>query len=273
MLAAARYGPGLLPGGGVGPVEDGTLRVMTLNAGRDRDGAAAVPLAADLAAHVRPDLVAFQETWVRIIDSGDDYRIAGHRAALGFLTSPEYRLVDGSGKNNLPLLVRGGIRAEPSVDEDLDPLGLDGSGSVRRFVVEWDGRPVALYTVHFRSYDRPGGRPRVGTVRSDLAARAREARLLRSVLDAEELPFLVLGDFNATPDQWTYAHVADGLQDALVGRAGWAPTFPDERPLVQIDAVLASPEWEVRAAEVLPGGLSDHRGVLADLRLAEDARD
>jgi endonuclease/exonuclease/phosphatase family metal-dependent hydrolase len=262
-LTVVRYGPGLVPDGAPGPAADGALRVLTLNSGRDEP--AAVALAADLAGHLRPDLVALQETWVRIVDDGDDFRIGGRRAALGFLSDPDYRLAAGS-EENLVLLARGGVAVEPDVGGDLDPFGLEGSGGVRRFVAEWGGRPFAVYVVHFRSYSRPGGSPQLRTLRSDLAARAREARYLRDVLDAEALPYLVVGDFNATPDQWTYAHVASGLQDALRETAGWAPTYPDGRPLVQIDAVLTSPGWAVASARVLPPGLSDHRGVLVDLR-------
>ena len=271
VLAATRYGPTLLPSGELGPAEEGTLRVLTLNAGRG--GPAAFALADDLAQVAEPDLVALQETVVK--GGGGEGRIAGVPAALGLLSGSDYRPVVGRGDDGLAVLVGGDVLARADVGGPLDPLGSSRAGNVDKFVATWDGRPFALYVVHFRSYERSGGplRRRARGVRDDLAARAREARLLRSVLDAEDLPFLVLGDFNATPDQWTYAHVAAGLHDALLDRAGWAPTYPDARPLVQIDAVLASPEWEVRAAGVLPGGLSDHRGVLADLRLPPAARD
>ena len=274
VLAASRYGPALLPSGELGPVREGTLRVLTLNAGGS--GPTAFALAADAARLGRPDLVALQETAVRTLDGGGGgRRIAGNPVVLGLLTEPGYTAVSSAGEDRLAVLVGRDVAARWTVGGPLDPADVEGGGVVGRFVVEGGPRPFALYVVHFRSYGRSGGplRAQAREVQGDLAARAREARLLRSILDAEDLPFLVLGDFNATPDQWTYAHVADGLHDALVGRAGWAPTYPDARPLVQIDAVLASPEWEVEAAEVLPGGLSDHRGVLADLRLSERARD
>ncbi len=164
---------------------------------------------------------------------------------------------------------------EVDVSAPLDPVPLEGPGVVGRFTSTWEGRPFALYVVHFRSFQREetSWTGRLRDLREDFLARGREAEFLRAALDVEELPFLVLGDFNATPDQWSYAHVARDLHDALAERAGWAPTFPDRRPLVQIDAVLASPHWTVEAARVLPGGLSDHRGVVADLRWATPAPD
>jgi endonuclease/exonuclease/phosphatase family metal-dependent hydrolase len=218
---------------------------------------------------VQPDIVALQETTVKEVDG--EGRLAADRSALGFLMGGDYSAVRAEGEERLVALVREDARTGDVRGGTLDPLAPEVGGVMTRVELEWRGRPFALYVVHFRSYGRSGGPlpAQAREVRADLAARTREARLFRQLLEAETLPFVVAGDFNATPDQWTYAHVAAGLHDALTDEAGWAPTFPDERPVVQIDAVLASPEWEVVRAEVLPEGLSDHRGVLVDLRWAQ----
>jgi endonuclease/exonuclease/phosphatase family metal-dependent hydrolase len=80
---------------------------------------------------------------------------------------------------------------------------------------------------------------------------------------------LVVGDFNSTPHQWAYWHLAQGLQNAAARRVrGWAATFPAQRPIVQIDHVLASPAWQVTAARIPANGavgISDHRPVVAYL--------
>ena len=76
---------------------------------------------------------------------------------------------------------------------------------------------------------------------------------------------LVAGDFNSTPHQWAYRHIAQGLR-----AGGGGATFPAWRPLVQIDHVLAGPAWCIEATTVLrprAGRLiSDHRPVVAQLR-------
>jgi endonuclease/exonuclease/phosphatase family metal-dependent hydrolase len=80
------------------------------------------------------------------------------------------------------------------------------------------------------------------------------------------MPVLVVGDFNSTPHQWAYRHLAQGLQ--RVGSRD--ATFPADRPVVRIDHILAGPAWEVVDARVpVPRqdtAISDHRPVTAQLR-------
>ncbi|MEV6606757.1 endonuclease/exonuclease/phosphatase family protein [Kutzneria sp. NPDC051319] len=82
---------------------------------------------------------------------------------------------------------------------------------------------------------------------------------------------IVLGDFNATVDHSPLRSLlAAGLIDthAELGR-GWAPTWPADFPLVQIDHVLHGPGLAaVSASEhLLPG--TDHRAVVAELALLD----
>jgi endonuclease/exonuclease/phosphatase family metal-dependent hydrolase len=195
-----------------------------------------------------------------------------------FLSAYELARSDsGSTVTNQPLL-----SALPSRLTDSGPLDLvdqADSGGYSRSVVQWDGVEIAVYGLHLRSFspDRPwlnGGMLSVGAwlraldaFKNDILLRSAEVERIVGLLASEPLPFLVMGDMNGTPDQWTYRRLSDGLQDALLVSGGWSPTFPDERPLVQIDAVFASSRWIVHSAEVAPRGLSDHRAVLATLSL------
>ncbi|SDM64742.1 endonuclease/exonuclease/phosphatase family protein [Allokutzneria albata] len=87
-------------------------------------------------------------------------------------------------------------------------------------------------------------------------------------LRAEAGPNVVmLGDFNATLDHTPMRELlAAGLADAHaeLGR-GWAPTWPADRPVIQIDHVLHG--RSLRAVSVsehtVPG--TDHRAVVAEL--------
>lgn len=263
-LVASRYVPSFDGSAGVGGE---ALQVLTLNAGED--AASAALLAAEIVRFERPDLIALQEADVRRVT--EDGRLAGPRVALGFLSSPEYTLAPRGEEGRVELISRKEITTVGEETVPLDSALDEESGVASRFVVAWNGRLVALYVVHFRSFERSGQSwsEWAQTLRDDFVGREREARFLKSVLGVEDLPFLVLGDFNATPDQWTYAYVAEGLTDALADQVGWAPTYPDERPLVQIDAVLASRHWNVSGARVLGQGLSDHRGVLVGLEWVE----
>lgn len=95
---------------------------------------------------------------------------------------------------------------------------------------------------------------------------ARDMSALRAMAGRD---VIVLGDFNATVDHSPLRSLlAAGLVDthAELGR-GWAPTWPAQFPLVQIDHVLHGPGLAaVSASEhLLPG--TDHRAVVAELAL------
>ena len=141
----------------------------------------------------------------------------------------------------------------------------------------WRGRRFALYNVHLRSFSVPqaarsdlfgwfmkGGR--FATLRRDFVVRAREAEALRRMLEAESLPFILCGDFNSTPHQWSYAHLAAGFTDAFAkaGR-GWRPTFHSRLPLISIDHFLVSDEWRVASARTGNVSVSDHLPLIVDL--------
>lgn len=153
---------------------------------------------------------------------------------------------------------------------------------VVRVALQWQGREVALYNLHLQGFaaERPWKegafwRPRAWMRyllrnREEMLRRAAEAEAIRRLLEAEERPFIVCGDFNSTPNQWMYRHLSAGLQDAFrVAGEGWGATYPARLPLVRIDYVLAGPAWRVVEAAVGPRHFSDHRPVRAVLQLAE----
>lgn len=256
-----------------------SFRVLTLNAAYSRRGDA--DLISRRFQTEQPHVVALQEVSIRPHASSGGWVAQG--AGLALLTDSTYALTrlsrpeagDGWLTNGTALFTR--LPASRSDAVLLDTVSVTNSGRYTRTEVEWEGTRVAVYNVHFRSFTTPrpwraggGAKAWVAAVRSsgrDFVAREAEARTLRRALDAEALPFVVLGDFNATPDHWSYAHVSRGLVDALGATLGRAATYPDRRPLVRIDAILASPEWAVRRASVQPAGVSDHRPVLAELVL------
>lgn len=77
---------------------------------------------------------------------------------------------------------------------------------------------------------------------------------------------IVAGDFNTLDTEPLYREIGGTLVDAFAAAGrGRGATFPTEPtapfPLVRIDYVFASPELVPHAAEVLPPGGSDHRGL------------
>lgn len=260
---------------GTGPA----FRVMTLNSAWSRRGHA--DEIGQRFSEAEPHVIALQEISIR--PGPEEGQWVAQGAGLALLEDLTYTLttLDGSPDpsqwmtNGTALFTR--LPAGLSNPVLLDTTSTTHSGKYTRTELQWDGETIAVYNVHFRSFAAP--RPSrsnarlsewvaaVQASRHDFVAREAEARTLRAALESETLPFIVAGDFNAIPDHWTYAHVANGLQDALDAAPGLAWTYPDTRPLVRIDVILASSHWTVRRARVMPPGVSDHRPVLADLDL------
>jgi endonuclease/exonuclease/phosphatase (EEP) superfamily protein YafD len=101
------------------------------------------------------------------------------------------------------------------------------------------------------------------------AARDEALRGAAALASAADLPVLLLGDLNVTPDSPAFSRLLDeaGLRDAMHGR-GWRPTWlAGFWPLaLRIDHVLVSSGLCVEHAAVGPALGSDHRPVVARLR-------
>jgi endonuclease/exonuclease/phosphatase (EEP) superfamily protein YafD len=103
-------------------------------------------------------------------------------------------------------------------------------------------------------------------------ARSRDVVLGRTAdrVRGSALPAIVLGDLNLTPDAPAFDRLLDesGLRDVMDGRR-WRPTWlAGFWPLaLRIDHILVSPGLCVEHAEVGPSIGSDHRPVLARLRV------
>jgi len=101
------------------------------------------------------------------------------------------------------------------------------------------------------------------------AARDEALQGAAQLASTAELPVVVLGDLNLTPDSPAFDRLIEqaGLRDVMWGR-GWRPTWlASVWPLaLRIDHVLVSSGLCVEHAEVGPALGSDHRPVLARLR-------
>jgi len=126
-----------------------------------------------------------------------------------------------------------------------------------------EGRPVRFIGMHTHWPILPA------------LARARDVSLRRAAaaVRADRLPTVLLGDLNLTPDAPVFARLLDesGLRDTVAGPR-WQPTWQAGFwPLaLRIDHVLVSRELCVDRAQVGPSIGSDHRPVIARLRLGPE---
>lgn len=233
-----------------------------------------------------PHVIAMQEHLVRKRED----TVFGTRLIAPLLRGRAYAISWPSAEyedwTDLPIFSRLEARGPSEYPVGGGKRGPWESGGLVRQVYEWEGQPIAVYNVHLHSFGavRPWQegwrralsisvwRTAFATYRNDFAMRASQARAVRAVLDAEPLPFIVCADLNSTPHHSVYAILTQGLLDAfrLAGR-GWGATYPASVPFARIDYVVASPHWEVRRSVVVTPLSSDHRPVLAELRLRASA--
>jgi endonuclease/exonuclease/phosphatase (EEP) superfamily protein YafD len=268
--------------------EPGDLVVLSFNV--PRHGETAEGLARDVYALVRaegPHLAALQGpmAWRRT-EGPSVARVADYVRPL--LDSLDYRLVVPdlpAERTPQPILAlgvdEGVVILEQAATTPLGEATDSGVSNYTRTRFSWKAREAVLYNVHLRGFgpDKPWEEeafpalkprawlPFLRRYRQAYRLRADEVRALRGLLAEETLPLLVVGDFNATRDNWAYRQLARGLTDAFrAGGRGWGGTYRSDLPLVRIDHALADPGFEVVRAHIPDVRFSDHRPLVIRLR-------
>ena len=265
------------------------MTFMSYNAPKEPDDERGRGQVTALIARFEPDLLALQESSVWAMKRTPDI-LRSHKKfsavidSLGYKASmpPQGGPPDGRWTHWKPAVL---TRFEPDRQEQFDiESGVKEwpALSVSRTELTRDGRRMAVYNVHLTSHGagkpwhRPGGVVSLrawidylSEAKSGYQVRVWQVERIKYILADEQLPFVLLGDFNSTPDSWTYRQLSEGLQDAfrLTG-AGWGGTYHARWPIVRIDFVLLGPEFEpVHAfvADPYPSS-SDHRPLVARFR-------
>ena len=112
----------------------------------------------------------------------------------------------------------------------------------------------------------------VGKLKQGYVKRSSQAELLATYIDHSPYPVLVAGDFNDTPNSYTYRTVAGSLQDSFLkggNGAGGTFSFGGLVPAFRIDYILADTSLTVQHAKVVRSPLnhSDHHPVQCTIQL------
>lgn len=266
----------------------GDRTLMTFNTPRHPDTDEAMQHVNDLVRGVQPDLIAIQESIV-FASKSDPEKLRAHAKFRTVVDSMNYSAkppTEGPEGASWVRWVQPVLSIDPIASQQQLTFGRDIPGwptlYVLRTQMKYESRDMAHYNVHLFTYgpSKPWGGDGdwlrldrwitfLSEVRTAFRVRAWQAEQVRNLIEKETLPVVVSGDFNGTADNWTYRHIARGLQDAFrVAGSGWGGTYHAKYPFLRIDFVLFGPEFEVVKAAV-PYKYeveSDHRPLVARFR-------
>lgn len=163
-------------------------------------------------------------------------------------------------------------------------LFADSGNSCLRADVAFRQRTVRVICVHLqttgiagmrRRYLKDYGENMPAGVLFDLLEengriRARQARAVREIIDRSPMPLVLAGDFNDLPSSYTYRTLSEGLNDGFrKAGSGYGGTYRYMKGLLRIDYIFYNDFFEGSGYRVLDDRVSDHKAVIAGLRLRE----
>jgi endonuclease/exonuclease/phosphatase family metal-dependent hydrolase len=96
--------------------------------------------------------------------------------------------------------------------------------------------------------------------------RAKQSEQIKAFIKKSPYPVIVAGDFNDTPQSYTYAQISEGLQDAFAEKGfGLGITYGGKIPALRIDYILVSPKLKVLSHRIPSQPFSDHYPVVAEI--------
>jgi vancomycin resistance protein VanJ len=156
-----------------------------------------------------------------------------------------------------------------------------------RIEIEIDGQVVAIYNIHLYlpqietlNFRPPIDNPFLNMVaKYNDTTRNNQINQLLDILESENKPFIVAGDFNMSDQAVKYSQFAQQLNDSFrEAGVGLGATWPNAEivnlptvfpPLLRIDYIWHSDAWVTLDASVGPKLGSDHLPVIATLGLIE----
>lgn len=247
------------------------LRVATYNihAGAGQDGVFDLDRTAEAIRDLAADVIGLQEVdvhWGARSDFVDEARALADRLDMRVFFAPIYDLdpvtADGERRqygvavlSRYPVLEAENHEITRLSTQTSDPVPAPAPGFAE-VTVNVRGALVHVYSTHL-------------DYRADPSIRAAQVADMLEVLAADRGPKILVGDFNAEATAAELAPLWQHLRDAAPGGGG---TYPAADPVKRIDLVTVSPDITVTGAREVATDASDHRPVVADLRLRRRGR-
>src|SRR5690606_21393616 len=242
------------------------LRVATYNihAGAGQDDVFDLDRTARALRDLRADVIGLQEVdvhWGARSDFVDEARALAEKLRMRVFFAPIYDLdpvTEGGERRQYGVAILSRHPVLHAENHEITRLSTQTPDPVpepmpgfAEVVVGVRGVPVHVYSTHL-------------DYRSDPSVRAAQVKDMLGVLAEDRGPKILVGDFNAEPSAPELAPLWRRLRDAA---EDGGLTYPAVDPVKRIDLVTVSPGVTVAGARTVATDASDHRPVVADLRL------
>lgn len=226
-----------------------------------------------------PDIACFPEYFTRFTRGPGDYEDF-IRDSIGlkykYYSSDPIQVWNYVGTtiySRFPLVGEGRIPLAGSGENALFADIADGKDTFRVFAMH-------LQSIHLTPSDLAGieqvkrredsgfaaSRTVLGKIRRAFMKRGEQADRIAEAVSQSPYPVIVCGDFNDTPDSYTYFRVRGRLQDAFLEKGfGIGRTYMGISPTLRIDYILADRHFRVNGFSRIPRALSDHYPITANL--------
>jgi endonuclease/exonuclease/phosphatase family metal-dependent hydrolase len=245
------------------------LRVMAYNiqAGAGADHVFDLERQARAIESEHPDLVGLEEVdvdWATRSDYTDEAAWLARRLQMHVFFAPIYDLPPDRGGapdrrfgvallSRFPIVRARNLQITRLSTQMPNPVPAPGPGFPEVLVNAY-GMPLWVYVTHL-------------DYRAEPSVRQAQVADMDAIMNRRHGRKLLLGDFNAQPDDPELAPLWTRLSDALtVAGQRTTPTWPADVPTKRIDYVTFSPGVRATGAYVPDTLASDHRPVVADLR-------
>lgn len=100
--------------------------------------------------------------------------------------------------------------------------------------------------------------------------RPEQARRIAKHMAASPHPVILCGDFNDTPQSYSYRILTEQLEDAFQQKGlGLGTTYAGSIPALRIDYILADPRFQILDHQIIKEDFSDHYPVISHLLLRD----
>jgi endonuclease/exonuclease/phosphatase family metal-dependent hydrolase len=105
-------------------------------------------------------------------------------------------------------------------------------------------------------------------LRKLIVRRSNQTKAILKAIEDSPYPVIILGDFNDTPQSFTYQTLKKGRKDAFIEKGkGWGATYLKPIPVMRIDYILHDDELECTSYKCISDIKSDHALLEASFKL------